>query len=607
MRILFDSKLSQFKTPFGVLHPGKPCTMHIQIPVSCRTTRVQLLLLRENCGTEREIEMSLQERGELYECYGCTFALERAELYFYCFRITTANEQFRLFKQGNDTNMEAGGLWQLSCVEERYPVPEALRGAVMYQIFPDRFYQSGVCDCAEKLRPYYVHESRDELPVYLPNEHGEMLNNDFFGGNLNGIREKLPYLHGLGVEILYLNPIFMAFSNHRYDTYDYKRVDPMLGTEADFTALCEAAHVLGMKIVLDGVFSHVGSRSPYFQSAISNPDSPYRDWFQFKHYPDVYESWWGITTLPCVDKSNESYIRYIIDDEDSVLAHWLRLGADGFRLDVVDELPDAFVERLRRRLRELDPEAILIGEVWEDASNKIAYNVRRRYFTGRQLDSVMNYPWQKAILRYVRGEDDGTGLGASIRTIAENYPPDVLQAVMNILSTHDTPRAINAILDPRDGDRAELARRHFTAEQLAEGKKRLKMAAFLQFMLPGMPCIYYGDEAGMTGYRDPFNRAYYPWGREDGNLISFYRSLARVKKASPALRRGTVLVLEAGGGRLMLLRQYEGKNVAVCCNRSENPWTLPHSGTILLGGGIAEYTGETLTLGCGGFCAMERK
>ena len=350
MRILFDSKLSQFKTPFGVLHPGKPCTMHIQIPVSCRTTRVQLLLLRENCGTEREIEMSLQERGELYECYGCTFALERAELYFYCFRITTANEQFRLFKQGNDTNMEAGDLWQLSCVEERYPVPEALRGAVMYQIFPDRFYQSGVCDCAEKLRPYYVHESRDELPVYLPNEHGEMLNNDFFGGNLNGIREKLPYLHGLGVEILYLNPIFMAFSNHRYDTYDYKRVDPMLGTEADFTALCEAAHVLGMKIVLDGVFSHVGSRSPYFQSAISNPDSPYRDWFQFKHYPDVYESWWGITTLPCVDKSNESYIRYIIEDEDSVLAHWLRLGADGFRLDVVDELPDAFVERLRRRL-----------------------------------------------------------------------------------------------------------------------------------------------------------------------------------------------------------------------------------------------------------------
>ena len=296
---------------------------------------------------------------------------------------------------------------------------------------------------------------------------------------------------------------------------------------------------------------------------------------------------------------------YIIDSDDSVVVRWLKLGADGWRLDVASEVNDGFWRAFRSAVKRENPEALLIGEVWEDASNKIAYDCRRRYFTDRQLDSVMNYPWQKAILRYVRGEDDGTGLGASIRTIAENYPPDVLQAVMNILSTHDTPRAINAILNPRDGDRTELARRHFTAEQLAEGKKRLKMAAFLQFMLPGMPCIYYGDEAGMTGYRDPFNRAYYPWGREDGNLISFYRSLARVKKASAALRRGTVLVLEAGGGRLMLLRQYEGKNVAVCCNRSENPWTLPHSGTILLGGGIAEYTGETLTLGCGGFCAME--
>ena len=381
----------------------------------------------------------------------------------------------------------------------------------------------------------------------------------------------------------------------------------MLGTEEDFRALCNAAHALGMKVILDGVFSHVGSRSAYFQQAIHDPASPYRGWFRFKQYPNVYDSWWGITTLPCVDKMNPDYMDYIIDSDDSVVVRWLMLGADGWRLDVVDELPDAFLARLRARIRQVKLDALLIGEVWEDASNKIAYDCRRRYFTDRQLDSVMNYPWQKAILRFVRGEDDGTGLGASIRTIAENYPPDVLQTVMNILSTHDTPRAINAILDPRDGDRAELARRHFTAEQLAEGKKRLKMAAFLQFMLPGMPCIYYGDEAGMTGYRDPFNRAYYPWGMEDGNLISFYRSLARVKKASPALRRGTVLVLEAGGGRLMLLRQYEGKNVAVCCNRSESPWTLPHSGTILLGGGIAEYTGETLTLGCGGFCAMERE
>lgn len=606
MRILFDSKLSQFKTPFGVLHPAQDCVLHIQIPVSCQTVHVELLLLREDGTPEREVPMQKQSETELYECFGCTFSLEQAGLYFYCFRITTKNEQFRLYKQGNDTNMEAGDLWQLGCVEEKWAVPEALQGAVMYQIFPDRFYQAGVCNCAEKLQPYWVHEDRQDVPVYLPNERGEVLNNDFYGGNLRGIREKLPYLHELGVEILYLNPIFMAFSTHRYDTYDYKRIDPMLGTEQDFTELCDAAHALGMKVVLDGVFSHVGDRSPYFQSAISNPDSPYRNWFQFRHYPDVYESWWGITTLPCVDKSNEDFIRYIIEDEDSVLAHWLRLGADGYRLDVVDELPDAFLQRLRTRLRELKPDAILIGEVWEDASNKIAYGVRRRYFTARQLDSVMNYPWQKAILRYVRGEDGGEALGERIMTLAENYPPDVLCAVMNILSTHDTPRALTALIDPTDADRAELAKRHMDAPTRARALHLLRMAAFLQFMLPGAPCIYYGDEAGMDGYRDPFNRRFYPWGEEDESLQAFYASLAQLKKENPALRRGDVTVLEAGNGRVLFLRRWEGQTFAVCCNRSEKPWRLPNGGRLRLGGGLLECTEAFVTLDSEGYCLIEK-
>ena len=608
MRILYDSKLSQFKTPFGTLTPKQVCTVHIHIPCACRTTAVALVLQAENGAELRRFPLLKQSDDTLYDIWGGEFAIAEAGLYFYYFHITTQDGAFRLFKQGaSDTNMEDGGLWQLSVLEEKYPVPDAYAGAVMYQIFPDRFAKSGVCDLTDKIQPYWIHENTDDTPVYLPDANGEVLNNDFYGGNLNGIREKLPYLQALGVEILYLNPIFYAWSTHRYDTCDYKRIDPMLGTEDDFRALCEDAHARGMKVILDGVFSHVGSRSGYFQSAIRDPGSPYRGWFKFKHYPDVYESWWGITTLPCVEKMNPDYLRYVIDDDDSVVVRWLKLGADGWRLDVVDELPDAFLARLRARIRAVKPDAMLIGEVWEDASNKIAYDQRRRYFTDRQLDSVMNYPWQKAILRYVRGEDDGAGLGEAIRTLAENYPPDVLQSVMNILSTHDTPRAINALLDPRDGDRAELARRHFTPEQLQEGHRRLKLAAFLQFMLPGMPCIYYGDEAGMTGYRDPFNRCFYPWGREDESLILFYRSLARVKKASPALRRGTVLVLEAGGGRLMLLRQHEGRSVAVCCNRSEAPWTLPHSGRILLGGQIAEYTGETLTLAPGGFCAMERE
>ena len=292
MRILFDSKLSQFKTPFGTLKRQEVCTLHIMIPCSCRTTAVCLVLQAENGAELRCVPFAKQSDDTLYDTWGGELTISDAGLYFYYFHITTQDGAFRLFKQGeSDTNMEDGGLWQLSVLEEKFPVPDDCAGAIMYQIFPDRFFQAGVCDLTGKITPYWVHENKDDVPVYLPNANGEVLNNDFYGGNLNGIREKLPYLHALGVEILYLNPIFYAWSTHRYDTCDYKRIDPMLGSEADFRALCGAAHALGMKIILDGVFSHVGSRSAYFQQAIHDPASPYRGWFRFKQYPNVYDSW----------------------------------------------------------------------------------------------------------------------------------------------------------------------------------------------------------------------------------------------------------------------------------------------------------------------------
>ena len=396
----------------------------------------------------------------------------------------------------------------------------------------------------------------------------------------------------------------MAWSTHRYDTYDYARIDPMLGTEDDFRHFCNEAHERGMKVILDGVFSHVGDRSPYFQSAISDPNSPYRSWFQFQHYPDRYTSWWGITTLPCVNKMAPAFLDYLIDGPYSIAARWLMAGADGWRLDVVDELPDEFVLRLRRRIRQVKPSAILIGEVWEDASNKIAYDRRRRYFVDNELDGVMNYPLQKAILRYVRRENDGAEFGQQVMTLAENYPPHVLNACMNLLSTHDTPRAINALLDPHDGSRDDLARRHFSPDQIIWGKELLRTAAFLQFTLPGAPCIYYGDEAGMTGYRDPFNRGFYPWGEEDTNLQAFYRALARLKRENPALKTGRVEFITASNGRVQFLRQSAGQTAMVFCNASREPWRVQYAGKLLFGGKLQAYTPEAVTLGENGFCVM---
>ena len=568
LRILYNSFDSTHKTPFGTLTPGEVCTMTVAVPCSCLTAEVVLVLQYENGSFFREKSFVLDRIEGPYEYYKAEFSFTEPGLFFYYFRIRTKNEQFRLFRQGTDTNMEAGDLWQLSCVSAERPVPEEFQGRVFYQIFPDRFHQAGMCDCSEKLKPYWVHEDKSEMPVYLPNEDGEVLNNDFYGGNLIGIREKLPYLHELGVGAIYLNPVFMAFSSHRYDTADYSRIDPMLGTDEDFKALCDAAHELDIKIVLDGVFSHTGSRSTYFQEAISDPQSPYRTWYQFKDYPTDYVSWWGFKTLPTIDKTSQAFMDYIFGSENSIVKKWLQLGADGLRLDVVDELPDEFLMNLRIRLRELNENAFLIGEVWEDASNKIAYGVRRRYFTHGQLDSVMNYPWRTAILRFCRGEDDGNGLKWAIMDLAENYPASVLNADLNLLSSHDVPRAITDLIDPQNGEREELAKRTMSAEQFALGKKRFKLASFLQFTLPGCPCVYYGDEAGMTGYRDPFNRQYYIWGKEDKELQAHIRELAHMKQ-NDILRFGTVEVLEAGEGKIAYRRTYEGKSLTCTCDAKE--------------------------------------
>lgn len=590
LRILYNSQDTACKTPFGVVTPGEPCAMTVAIPQSCQTTQVVLVLQRENGTPFREIEFRLERTEAPYEYYRVQFSFQKPGLFFYYFRISTRNEQFRLFKQGEDTNMEAGDLWQLSCVSVRFPVPEEYEGRVFYQIFPDRFHQVGRCDCREKLQPYWVHSDLTDVPVYRPNQWGEVLNNDFYGGNLAGIREKLPYLHDLGVQALYLNPVFMAFSTHRYDTADYSRIDPMLGTDEDFEALCRDAHALDIKIILDGVFSHTGSNSVYFDAehifgngAVSNPQSPYRKWYLFKNYPTEYTSWWNFRTLPSINKLEPTFMDYIFGSDDSIVAKWLRLGADGLRLDVADELPDEFLMNLRRRIRVLNPRAFLVGEVWEDASTKIAYGVRRRYFTEGQLDSVMNYPWRTAILAFARGDEGGENLGRAVMTLAENYPPAVLNANLNLLSSHDVSRAITALVDPTDGEREDLAHRFMTREQLALGKARFRLASFLQFTLPGCPCVYYGDEAGMTGYRDPFNRKYYPWGREDKELQAFIRELAHLKSGSEILRRGDVRILAAGEGHFAFRRTWQGKSVTLWCNRAETPWNAAPKGRCLYG------------------------
>ena len=612
MRILYDSKQLLFKDPFGTLVPEQTCKLHIHIPGSVGACQVQCILERENGTPEAAIPLTFSKVRGAYHVFEGSFSLSKRGLYFYYFYIITPNNSFRLFKQGNDTNMEAGDRWQVSCIPADFTTPDWAKGATIYQVFPDRFCKSGNCDLTDKLEPYTVHENWNEEVQWRPTAEGLVLNNDFYGGNFRGITEKMDYIASLGTTILYLNPISKSFSSHRYDTGDYKTPDPMLGTEEEFTALCDAAHERGIKVVLDGVYSHTGSDSLYFdknrsfggKGAYCSPDSPYYSWYTFYHYPDSYHCWWDFDTLPTVNKMDPAFIEYIITGEDSVVAHWMKLGADGFRLDVVDELPNEFVALLKQRIRAIRPDALLIGEVWEDASNKLAYGIRRRYFVDGVLDSAMNYPYRTAILNFLKEQDDGRGFADAVMTIAENYPPQVLHCNMNMLGTHDTPRILTALVDDFDGSREEKARRHLSQNQYALALERLLTASFLQYTLPGAPSLYYADEAGMEGYKDPFNRRTYPWGQENPTLLAHFCHLGQLRKEQEALRLGGIEFFHAGGRRLGFARKLPGKTLRVYVNSSRDTWEIP-AGKLLLGHNLHTVAPDWLMLSPMGFCLIE--
>lgn len=611
MRILYNSRESRFKTPFGTLLPEQTCTLHIHVPIPVQADYVACELLHEDMSAAQVVKMEKETTKGAYVIFRGEFTISTPGLYFYFFRVCTREGCFRLFKQGEDTNMEAGDLWQVSCVPADFHTPDWAKGALIYQVFPDRFYKSGECDLTGKLKPYTVHDGWDEEVGWRPARDGRVLNNDFFGGNFRGIIEKLPYIASLGATILYLNPISMAFSSHRYDTGDYKVPDPMLGTQEEFSELCRQAHKLGIRVILDGVYSHTGSNSRYFNrdgafddlGAYQSRESRYSGWYTFYAWPDSYRAWWNFDTLPTVNKMDPDFVRYIITDADSVVAHWLRLGADGFRLDVADELPDEFVKLLYNRVKEVKPDALVLGEVWEDASNKIAYDQRRTYFTNAELDSVMNYPFRTAILNFMRGSDSGSNLKEAVLSVAENYPPEVVLCNMNLLGTHDTPRILTALVDDFDGSRAEKAKRRLSRTNLETARRRLMMAAFLQYTLPGSPSLYYGDEALMEGYKDPFNRRTYPWGHEDRELVTYFSRLGRLRREQEALRLGDIQFFTAEDRHLGYTRTYQGKTVKVYVNRNSDPWDIP-AGNVVFGCNLQILAPDWLSLAPKGFCLV---
>ncbi len=476
--------------------------------------------------------------------------------------------------------------FQLTVYDADYSVPEWLYGGIIYQIFPDRFCRS---QSEKKVDDDKVfHKNWSDTPIFAPNEDGKVINNDFFGGDIKGIISKLSYLKGLGITAIYLNPIFKAFSNHRYDTGDYMSIDSLLGSEEDFIELIDKANQLDIKIILDGVFNHTGDDSIYFNKygkydsvgAYQSKKSPYYDWYSFFKYPNGYESWWGITTLPAVNESSSSFVKYITG-EDGVLEHYTKLGVGGWRLDVVDELPTEFVEKIRQAIKGINSQATVIGEVWEDASNKISYGVRRKYFQGKELDGVMNYPLKNAILHYVKTGEEKV-LSNVIKEQIDHYPTIVLHNLMNILSTHDTARLITVLggKDMSNKSKAEMADTYIEEDELDVAKSKVKIASLLQFTLCGVPSVYYGDEIGMQGYIDPLNRRTYDWENQDLELLEWYRFLGSLRTHYSAFSTGEFKEIYAENGAYVFSRSSDESQLLVAVNMGERPCKLEFNGQL---------------------------
>ena len=583
---VFDPRCTLCKYPFGAVPLGAPVTLHVRPEGREGFVRCALLLRAEFAGEEREWELQAEGWDGERQRFSLTFpAPETPELCWYAFRLTRADGSVR-YLDASGWCPEPQNRWQMTVYDAASPTPGWFGEGLTYQIFPDRFRRSHFPDMAKMPWGRRLHENWDDIPDYLPDGDGEYCR-DFFGGDLAGIREKLPYLRELGVETLYLCPIFEASSNHRYNTGDYRRVDPMLGTEEDFQALCQEAHGLGIRVILDGVFNHNGRDSRYFNAdgrydtvgAAQSQDSPYYPWFHFHPWPTDYDAWWGIRDLPAVNEDAPSYRDFIFGGEDSVIRHWLRAGADGWRLDVADELPDDFIAGIRQAMDETKPGCLLLGEVWEDGSNKIAYSQRRRYLLGGETHCLMNYPFRTAALCYLRG-GDAAEFRESMETIRENYPAPAFLSAMNFLGTHDTPRVLSLLGEGQaPAEKAERAVYRLDPEEERLGKERWKLASALLYAFPGSPMLFYGDEAGLQGLEDPFCRGGYPWGQEDGDLLAWFRLLGRVRKR-PSLRRGDLTWLHAQGPLLAFRRQAEGETTAAAFNTgdADETLTLPWEG-----------------------------
>lgn len=554
--IIHDSQNMIYRKPFGAVESGERVKLTIDVDKDIDV--ILQIIKMDEAITSINMEKEYLNNGQ----FRYSVAIDTSGyvgLLKYYFIIIQGYE--RIYYGNNDEKL--GGIghiynynpipYQIT-VYEKSTVPNWYKEGIIYQIFVDRFCNGN--EDGSVLNPKknsFIYGDWNDSPMYIKDSFGRIVRWDFYGGNLKGIIKKLDYLKSLGISIIYLNPIFESSSCHKYDTGDYEKIDEMFGTNETFKELCDKAKEKDIRIILDGVFSHTGADSKYFNKfnnyksigACQSKESKYYKWYRFKDYPSTYECWWGIDNQPNVNELEPSYCDYIVNGENSIIKKWIHLGASGWRLDVADELPDEFIKIIKKRMKEINKDSVLIGEVWEDASNKVSYSQRREYLYGSELDSVTNYPLREILINFVKGYIKSDKFKKKLLSLYENYPRENFYACMNILGTHDTER-IFTVLDKK----IDI----------------FKLIIALQMTLPGVPIIYYGDEAGVEGGKDPDNRRTYPWGRENNEILNYYKLIIGIRNRENALKKGDLKFYDTDLDVCLYERQFSNEKIIIAVN-----------------------------------------
>jgi cyclomaltodextrinase / maltogenic alpha-amylase / neopullulanase len=559
MQVIHDSQSLEFRKPFGAVEVGQKVKLSIIVDRDILVA-VQLTLF-DGTSLSKGMKKEYLNSGEFKYSVEIDTSNTLGLLEYYFILIDGYD---RLYYGNNDEHL--GGIgqiynfnpvpYQVTIYEKSY-VPDWYKEGVVYQILIDRFCNGNEDNAINSPKENsFIYGKWDDSPMYIKDNMGRIARWDFYGGNIKGIINKLDYIKSLGANIIQLSPVFKSSSCHKYDTGNYELIDEMFGTNDEFKELCKIAESKGIKIILEAVLSYTSSDSKYFNKlgnyddigAYNSPNSKYYDWYKFVKYPYQYESWWGINERPNIKVMEKSYINYIIKNKNSIIKKWMDVGVSGWRLNVIDELPDEFIELIRKRMQVINKETVLLGDIWDDASNKVSYSKRRKYLQGNEVQAVTNYPLRESLINFTKGYISSHRLKQKVMSLYENYPRESFYGNINIAGTNDTERILT-VLD--------------------ENIELLRLLVVIQFTLPGVPLVYYGDETGLKGGKEPDNRRSYPWGNEDKNIIEFYKEIANIRNNENGLKKGDINIYETDSDVFAFERNCENEKIVVLVNVSK--------------------------------------